>query len=81
MTDAVALTTAIGASADLVQFGGPLSLSEFLVQGGYEAMFYKPEEFQKFEKDTPDLDAKVILGISSYEGAFATNLRTGDGFS
>ena len=60
MTDAAALTTAIGANADVIQFGGPPSLSEPLVQRGYEAMFYKPEEFQKFEKDTTYLDAKVI---------------------
>ena len=60
MTDAAALTTAIGANADVIQFGGPPSLSEPLVQRGYEAMFYKPEEFQKCEKDTTYLDAKVI---------------------
>ena len=60
MTHAAALTTAIGANAEVIQFGGPPSLSESLVQRGYEAMFYKPEEFQKCEKDTTYLDAKVI---------------------
>ena len=60
LADAVALTLSTGAAADVVQYGGPPSLSHSLVDCGYQSLFYKPEEFQKFENETMNANGKVI---------------------
>ena len=60
LADAVALMSSTGAAADVVQYGGPPSLSHSLVECGYQSLFYKPEEFQKFENETMNANGKVI---------------------
>ena len=59
--DASALSSEIGVEADVIQYGGPVSLSQSLAQAGYQPVFYKPEEIQKFDGEiNRNGNAKII---------------------